>query len=349
MNHRDEDRSPARNGRGRERGRLGARGGSGVEPGSYRSSREDWEWGGEGSGGSSYGASGYGEYRGEGQPGREERGSREPPWEEGRFSEGEAWGGARDEGRRYAQQGGSSNWRPQREGGSYGGYGSTGDYGYGSQGRSHLGRGGGWEAQESRRDFGGEGFGTSGGGSYGDYFRGSGPTGSGQSAYGQGGRQGSGVRQLELEDWSGSRSLGGEEQRFRGSKYLGKGPKGYKRSDERLREDISERLMQSGWIDSSEVTVEVADGTVTLQGTVPERRMKHEIEDLIDGCLGEKDIDNRVRVQRADSGASSGMGSGTSSGPGSGMSGGSTEGGSSTTQSTSLSGGSSTAGKGRKE
>jgi osmotically-inducible protein OsmY len=334
MNHRYEDRSPARNGRGQERGRPGARGGSGVEPGGYRSAREDWEWGGEGSGGSSYGASGYGEYRGEGQPGREERGSREPPWEEGRYSEGEAWGGARDEGRRYAQQGGSSNWRTQREGGSYGGYGSTGDYGYGSQGRSPSGRGG-WEPQESRRDFGGERYGSSGGSS-GDYFRGPGATG-----YGHGVGQGSGLRQREFEDWSGSRGLGGDEQRFGAGKFLGKGPKGYKRSDERLREDISERLMQSGSIDSSEVTVEVADGTVTLQGTVPERRMKHEIEDLIDRCLGVKDIDNRVRVQRAGSGASFGSGSGAS--------GGSTEGSSSTAQSTSLSGGSATAGKARKD
>jgi hypothetical protein len=77
-----------------------------------------------------------------------------------------------------------------------------------------------------------------------------------------------------------------------------RGPKGYQRSDERIREDLSDRLMQSMHIDSSEVSVEVANGKVTLEGTVPERRMKHAIEDLAESCGGVQDVDNRIRVQR---------------------------------------------------
>jgi len=76
------------------------------------------------------------------------------------------------------------------------------------------------------------------------------------------------------------------------------GPKGYQRSDERLREDISERLMEAQHIDSSDVTVEVTGAKVVLEGTVPERRMKHAIEDLVDACPGVQDIENRVRVRR---------------------------------------------------
>jgi hypothetical protein len=76
------------------------------------------------------------------------------------------------------------------------------------------------------------------------------------------------------------------------------GPKGYQRSDERLREDISERLMEARYIDSSDVTVEVSAAKVVLEGTVPERRMKHAIEDLVDACPGVQDIDNRIRVRR---------------------------------------------------
>jgi hypothetical protein len=76
------------------------------------------------------------------------------------------------------------------------------------------------------------------------------------------------------------------------------GPKGYQRSDERLREDISERLMEAGHIDSSDVTVEVTGAKVVLDGTVPERPMKHAIEDLVDACPGVQDIENRVRVRR---------------------------------------------------
>lgn len=77
------------------------------------------------------------------------------------------------------------------------------------------------------------------------------------------------------------------------------GPKGYQRSDERLKEDISERLMEAVHVDSSEVTVEVRDAKVVLEGVVPDRRMKHAIEDLVDACPGVQDIDNRVRVGSA--------------------------------------------------
>jgi osmotically-inducible protein OsmY len=76
------------------------------------------------------------------------------------------------------------------------------------------------------------------------------------------------------------------------------GPKGYQRSDERLREDISERLMLAHEIDSSEVTVEVTGARAVLDGTVPQRWMKHAIEDLVDACPGVQDIDNRIRISR---------------------------------------------------
>jgi len=73
-------------------------------------------------------------------------------------------------------------------------------------------------------------------------------------------------------------------------------PKGYARSDERLREDVCERLSHSG-LDVSDVSVEVAKSQVTLQGTVAARWIKHAIEDCVDDCLGVQDIDNRIRVQ----------------------------------------------------
>ena len=74
-------------------------------------------------------------------------------------------------------------------------------------------------------------------------------------------------------------------------------PKSYQRSDERLREDISERLLADRYIDCSDVTVEVSGAKVVLDGTVPERRMKHAIEDLVDACPGLQDIENRIRVR----------------------------------------------------
>lgn len=91
---------------------------------------------------------------------------------------------------------------------------------------------------------------------------------------------------------------GSLEPDWRAGRRYPPGPKGYQRSDERLREDISERLMQARYIDSSDVTVEVSGAKVVLEGTVPERRMKHAIEDLADACPGVQDIENRIRVRR---------------------------------------------------
>jgi osmotically-inducible protein OsmY len=89
----------------------------------------------------------------------------------------------------------------------------------------------------------------------------------------------------------------------------GRGPKGDRRTDERIREEICEQLSRPfGRFDASElaaerldvgdVTVSVDGGKVTLEGTVAERRMKHYIEDLVDACPGVQDIDNRIRVRR---------------------------------------------------
>lgn len=81
------------------------------------------------------------------------------------------------------------------------------------------------------------------------------------------------------------------------------GPKNYQRSDARIREEVCERLWQEPSADVGEVSVEVAAGVVTLQGTVPERRMKHVIEDIAAGCRGVKDVENRIRVARSTPGA----------------------------------------------
>lgn len=91
------------------------------------------------------------------------------------------------------------------------------------------------------------------------------------------------------DSWSYGRSAT-EDPRFRS------GPKGYKRSDERLKEDVCERLMRDPRVDASDVSVEVHEGKVSLTGNVPERSMKHTVEDIVDSCMGVSDIDNRVRV-----------------------------------------------------
>src|SRR5690606_12683857 len=53
--------------------------------------------------------------------------------------------------------------------------------------------------------------------------------------------------------------------------YRGRGPKGYKKSDELLTEQICEMLADSAEIDATDIEVQVKDGEVTLSGFVASR------------------------------------------------------------------------------
>ena len=74
----------------------------------------------------------------------------------------------------------------------------------------------------------------------------------------------------------------------------------YRRTDERIRDDVCERLSHSNEVDPTDVTVAVRDGVVTLEGSVPVRPMRYALEDIAARCLGVIDVDNRVRVTPAD-------------------------------------------------
>jgi hypothetical protein len=102
--------------------------------------------------------------------------------------------------------------------------------------------------------------------------------------------------------------------------HAGKGPKGYTRSDDRLREDLSERLMRDPDVDASDINLDVRNGKVTLTGSVSDRRTKHYVEDLSEDCYGVQDIDNRLTVRPRASRPQSGSGSPGGSNADSGLS-----------------------------
>jgi len=87
-------------------------------------------------------------------------------------------------------------------------------------------------------------------------------------------------------------------QYFRKS-FAGRGPKGYRRSDERITEDICDRLTQDPYIDATGITVETKDGEVVLEGTVTNRDSKRRAEDIADSCAGVKEVQNRLRIHAA--------------------------------------------------
>jgi osmotically-inducible protein OsmY len=87
--------------------------------------------------------------------------------------------------------------------------------------------------------------------------------------------------------------------------FRGKGPKGYQRSDERIKEDINDRLSDDPSIDASDIEVTVTSGEVTLSGTVQERRDKRRAEDIVEAISGVKNVENRIRLQQESSDTSS--------------------------------------------
>ncbi len=80
--------------------------------------------------------------------------------------------------------------------------------------------------------------------------------------------------------------------------YTGYGPRGYHRSDERIKDEVCNLLTQNGEIDASDIQVSVHDGEVTLQGTVDRRWTKRAAEALADSVYGVTDVHNELRIQR---------------------------------------------------
>jgi len=79
--------------------------------------------------------------------------------------------------------------------------------------------------------------------------------------------------------------------------HYGRGPQGYKRSDERIKEDINDRLTWHGNVDATNIQVNVKSGEVTLEGTVSDRYQKRMAEDVAEQVAGVNDVQNRLRVQ----------------------------------------------------
>jgi hypothetical protein len=80
--------------------------------------------------------------------------------------------------------------------------------------------------------------------------------------------------------------------------FVGRGPRGYRRSDERIRENVCELFTVNGDLDPSEVEVSVREGEVILSGTVATRAQKRLAEDIADAVLGVVEVHNHLRVER---------------------------------------------------
>ncbi len=81
--------------------------------------------------------------------------------------------------------------------------------------------------------------------------------------------------------------------------HSGKGPKGYRRSDERIHEDVCSALTMDPYVDASDIELKSENGVVTLEGAVEDRAMKRRAEECIEHCHGVNDIQNNLKVRDA--------------------------------------------------
>ena len=90
-----------------------------------------------------------------------------------------------------------------------------------------------------------------------------------------------------------------EVQRQMGPKphHRGRGPRGYVRSDERINEDVHDRLTEDWILDASDIAVSVSGGEVTMDGTVASRQDKRRAEDIVEGISGVTHVQNNLRVK----------------------------------------------------
>lgn len=80
--------------------------------------------------------------------------------------------------------------------------------------------------------------------------------------------------------------------------HAGRGPRGYVRSDERIREEIIDRLIRESWLDPTDVDVQVQNGEATLTGAVENRREKRLAADLAETVPGVRNVFNRIHIGR---------------------------------------------------
>lgn len=116
---------------------------------------------------------------------------------------------------------------------------------------------------------------------------------------GEGGRGWLDKARDEVSSWFGSRDA--ERRRdwdTKSDSHRGRGPQGYKRSDERISDEVHERLTDDPWVDASAIQVSVSAGEVTLSGTVNEREAKHRAERIVEDISGVHHVQNNLRIDR---------------------------------------------------
>lgn len=79
--------------------------------------------------------------------------------------------------------------------------------------------------------------------------------------------------------------------------YAGVGPQGYQRSDQRIQDDVYDRLAMHPYLDAANISVDANNGVVTLTGMVDSRWAKRTAEDIAWSVFGVTDVNDQLNVR----------------------------------------------------
>ena len=122
-------------------------------------------------------------------------------------------------------------------------------------------------------------FGTSGGGTFGAGFQVESRAGSPRSDW-----------RNEIDENVGFAPAGGP--------HRGKGPRGYRRADDRILDDLHHRLERDGELDARDIEMEIRSGEATLRGSVETMEMRWRAERIAQSINGIAHVTNDLRVRR---------------------------------------------------
>jgi hypothetical protein len=80
--------------------------------------------------------------------------------------------------------------------------------------------------------------------------------------------------------------------------HFGKGPKGYQRSDMRIKDEACEILTRDWELDASDIEVDVEDRCLILRGEVASRDDKRLAEALVEDISGIDDVQNQLKIKK---------------------------------------------------
>ncbi len=101
---------------------------------------------------------------------------------------------------------------------------------------------------------------------------------------------------FENDDYSPYAGSEYREKEPREKNCAGLGPRGYKRSDDRVFEEVCEALKSDPTVNASQITVKVDDRIVTLEGTARNRMEKRIAEMIALEISGVLDVRNEIRL-----------------------------------------------------